>query len=101
MSIIVGISANFHDSACCLMREGVLVAAAQEERFSRSKHDPSFPRKAFLYCMRQAGVTIGDIDCLAYYETPVKKLARQLWMRSADLSEETIAGLWWRSQQPF
>jgi len=77
---IVGISAGYHDSACCLMQDGVLIAAAQEERFSRIKHDKSFPRRAFRYCLEQAGITIADIDCIAYYEDPCHKLGRQLWM---------------------
>lgn len=77
---IIGISAGYHDSACCLMQDGGLVAAAQEERFSRLKHDKSFPRRAFRYCLEQAGITIADIDCLAYYEDPCQKLGRQIWM---------------------
>jgi carbamoyltransferase len=77
---IVGISAGYHDSACCLMQDGILIAAAQEERFTRIKHDKSFPRRAFRYCLEQAGVTIADIDCVAYYEDPCQKLGRQVWM---------------------
>ncbi len=76
---IVGISAHFHDSACCLLRDGKLVAAAQEERFSRAKHDPSIPSAAFRFCLAAGGITIADVDCVAYYEDPVKKLDRQLW----------------------
>ncbi|MBL0743072.1 carbamoyltransferase family protein [Chryseolinea lacunae] len=76
---IIGISALYHDSACALLQDGMLTAAAQEERFTRIKHDPAVPAKAFLYCLEQAGLTITDIDCLAYYERPEKKLARQLW----------------------
>src|SRR5262249_48157559 len=77
---IIGISAGYHDSACCLMRDGVLVAAAQEERFSRIKHDKSFPRMAFRYCLKQGGINISDIDSIAYYEDPAQKLGRQIWM---------------------
>src|SRR5262245_21438188 len=77
---IVGISAGYHDSACCLLQDGVLTAAAQEERFSRVKHDKAFPRQAFRYCLREAGLTISDIDCIAYYEDPCRKLSRQIWM---------------------
>lgn len=77
---IIGISAHYHDSACCLLRDGKLVAAAQEERFSRIKNDPATPRQAFRYCLQRAGLSIGDIDCIAYYEDPLKKLQRQLWM---------------------
>jgi len=76
---IVGISANYHDSACCLLVDGELVAAAQEERFSRIKHDPSTPKHAFRYCLESAGLTVADLTCVAYYENPTKKLARQIW----------------------
>jgi carbamoyltransferase len=78
--IIVGISAHFHDSACCLLRDGKVLAAAQEERFTRLKHDPALPKAAFRYCLAEAGLTITDIDAVAYYEDPIKKLDRQLWM---------------------
>jgi carbamoyltransferase len=59
---------------------GRLAAAAQEERFSRLKHDSSLPRQAFKWCLANAGVTIADVDCVAWYEDPVVKLGRQLWM---------------------
>jgi carbamoyltransferase len=77
---VVGISAHFHDAACCLLKDGLLVAAAQEERFSRLKHDPTLPRAAFRYCLEAGDLTIDALDCIAYYEDPVKKLDRQLWM---------------------
>lgn len=76
---IIGISAFFHDSACCLMQDGKISAAAEEERFTRIKADPSLPGHAFRYCLAEAGLKITDIDCVAYYEDPRKKLARQLW----------------------
>ncbi len=78
--VIVGLAAHFHDAACCLLVGGTLVAAAQEERFTRVKHDPSLPRNAFRWCLASAGLTITDVDCLAWYEDPVAKLDRQLWM---------------------
>ena len=78
--VVVGISALFHDAAACLLENGTLVAAAEEERFTRIKHDAAIPRHAFEFCLRQAGLTIADVDCIAYYEDPRKKLARQLWM---------------------
>ena len=77
---IIGISYGYHDSACCLLRDGGLVAAAQEERFSRIKNDKEFPIAAFRYCLHSAGLTIADIDCIAFYEDPCIKLGRQLWM---------------------
>jgi carbamoyltransferase len=76
---IIGISAFYHDAACCLLQDGKLVAAAEEERFTRVKADPSFPTNAFQYCLNEAGLTVADIDSLAYYENPQKKMARQLW----------------------
>jgi carbamoyltransferase len=85
--VIVGISAHFHDSACAVLVGGELISAAQEERFSRIKQDPGIPRRAFRDCLRQAGLTIADIDCIAYYEDPVKKLDRQLWMALPDLPD--------------
>jgi carbamoyltransferase len=76
---IVGISAYFHESACCLLQDGALVAAAAEERFSRVKHDARLPVAAFRYCLEAGHLDIGDVDCVAYYELPARKLARQLW----------------------
>jgi carbamoyltransferase len=61
------------------MQDGILTAAAQEERFSKKKHDSAMPVKAFFYCLKEAKIAINQVDCLAYYEDPVKKLARQLW----------------------
>jgi len=77
---VIGISAGYHDSACSLLQDGVLVAAAQEERFSRVKNDRSWPVKAFLYCLQEGGITIADVDCIGYYEDPCLKLGRQIWM---------------------
>jgi carbamoyltransferase len=76
---IIGITSHFHDSACCLLQNGKLVAAAEEERFTRIKHDSAIPKRAFQYCLATAGLTPADIDCVAYYELPKKKLERQLW----------------------
>jgi carbamoyltransferase len=77
---IIGVSAGYHDSACSLLQDGVLVAAAQEERFSRVKNDKSFPTSAFAYCLQEGGITIADVVCIAYYEDPCLKLGRQNWM---------------------
>jgi carbamoyltransferase len=78
MSNIIGLSAHFHDAACCLLQDGVLIAAAEEERFSRRKHDPDMPKAAFAYCLRTGGISIDDVDCVAFYERPTNKLARQI-----------------------
>ena len=88
MSNIIGISCFFHDAACCLLKDGVLVAAAEEERFSRQKHDPGIPKHAFNYCLEEGGLTIDEVDCVAYYEEPAKKLARQIWMMLPGLPSE-------------
>src|SRR5215216_799078 len=77
---IIGVSSGYHDSACSLLQDGVLVAAAQEERFSRVKNDKSFPTSAFAYCLQEGGITIADVDCIAYYEDACLKLGRQIWM---------------------
>src|SRR5882672_5821366 len=76
---VVGLSAFFHESACCLLRDGVLVAAAEEERFSRVKHDPRLPVSAFRFCLEAGGIGITEVDCVAYYEVPILKLTRQNW----------------------
>lgn len=75
---IIGISANFHDSSCALIQDGKLVAAVSEERFSRFKNDSRLPIRAFRHCMEAGGIDITDINCIAYYENPYKKLSRQL-----------------------
>jgi carbamoyltransferase len=76
---VLGISAFYHESACCLLRDGRLVAAAEEERFSRIKHDPGLPVRAARFCLAAGGLDLLDLDAIAYYELPVEKLARQLW----------------------
>lgn len=75
---VLGISAYYHDSASCLLADGQLIAAALEERFTRIKHDASFPVHAVKYCLSEKNMTIKDIDCIAWYEQPTDKLARQL-----------------------
>jgi carbamoyltransferase len=75
---ILGISAFYHDSAACLVREGRVVAAAQEERFSRKKHDASFPRAAVEYCLREGNLRIEDVNYVAFYEKPFLKFDRIL-----------------------
>ena len=77
---VIGISAHFHDAACCLLRDGILIAAAEEERFTRNKHDPEIPQSAFRFCLSEGGIRIQDVDAVAYYEQPAKKLSRQICM---------------------
>jgi carbamoyltransferase len=75
---ILGISAYYHDSAAALMCDGDLVAAAQEERFTRKKHDPGFPKHAVEYCLSEAGLTLSDIDRIVFYDKPLVKFERLL-----------------------
>ena len=75
---ILGISAFYHDSAACLINDGEIIAAAQEERFTRKKHDASFPRQAVLYCLKEAGISAHQIDNVVYYEKPFVKFDRLL-----------------------
>ncbi|HEV8199412.1 MAG TPA: carbamoyltransferase [Candidatus Polarisedimenticolia bacterium] len=75
---ILGISAYYHDSAACLLRDGVLVAAAQEERFTRKKHDARFPVNAVKYCLREGNVSLQDLRYVAFYDKPLVKYERLL-----------------------
>jgi len=75
---ILGISAFYHDSAACLIRNGEILAAVQEERFTRRKHDANFPSNAVDYCLRYAGITIDDIDFVAFYDKPLLTFERLL-----------------------
>ena len=75
---ILGISCFYHDSAACFIRDGKILAAAQEERFTRKKHDPRFPRNAINYCLEEAGIKIQDIDHLVYYDKPLLTFERLL-----------------------
>lgn len=77
-SSVLGISAYYHDAAACVLIDGQIIAAAQEERFTRKKHDDRFPSHAVAYCLREAGVTIGDIDLIGFYEKPLVKFERLL-----------------------
>src|SRR5437667_347198 len=75
---ILGISAFYHDSAACFVRDGRIIAASQEERFTRKKHDASFPKHAADYCLREAGTAIDGVDFVAFYEKPFIKFDRIL-----------------------
>jgi len=75
---ILGLSAFYHDSAACLLRDGEIVAAAQEERFSRKKGDERFPRLALEYCLREAGITMADVGHVGFYDKPLLKFERIL-----------------------
>ena len=78
MTTILGISAFYHDSAACLVRDGEIVAAAQEERFTRLKHDYKFPVHAARYCLAEAGITAEQLDFVGFYDKPLLKFDRLL-----------------------
>ena len=78
MTAILGISAFYHDSAAALIVDGRIVAAAQEERFTRKKHDPAFPVEAVRYCLAAAGLQASDLDFIVFYEKPLVKFERLL-----------------------
>ena len=73
MISILGISAFYHDSAAALVIDGKIIAAAQEERFTRKKHDPSYPANAINYCLSEAGLSLEEIDYIAFYDKPFLK----------------------------
>ena len=75
---ILGISAYYHDSAAALLQDGELVAAAQQERFTRKKHDPGFPTDAIQYCLDAADLQLTNVDCIVFYEKPLIKFERLL-----------------------
>jgi carbamoyltransferase len=75
---ILGISAYYHDSAAVLLTDGVITAAAQEERFTRKKHDPGFPTNAIQYCLEEGGISLRDVDLVAFYDKPFLKFERLL-----------------------
>src|SRR5918995_6576694 len=75
---ILGLSAFYHDSAAALIDDGRIVAAAQEERFTRKKHDSGFPRHAVGYCLAEAGIGLDQVDHIAFYDKPFLKFERLL-----------------------
>ncbi len=100
---LLGISAFYHDSAACLVRDGAIVAAAQEERFTRVKGDEAFPARAIAFCLRAAGIAARDLEAVAFYDKPLLKLDRVfetfLWMAPAGLASfRHGAPLWGRDR---
>lgn len=75
---ILGISAYYHDSAAALIRDGEILAAAQEERFTRKKHDSRFPANAVRYCLEEAGIALPKVDHIVFYDKPILKFDRLL-----------------------
>ena len=86
--IQLGISAFYHDSAACIVREGKVVSACQEERWSKIKHDASFPHKSINWVLTQSGITIDQVDEICWYENPELKKDRVL---------KTFAKRWWKT----
>jgi len=100
---ILGISAFYHDSAAALIRDGDIVAAAQEERFTRVRHDDAFPKLAIEYCVREAGISVKDLDYVCFYDKPLKKFDRILetyfaYVPSGFLSFKRALPLWLREK---
>ena len=87
---ILGISCFYHDAAAALVRDGVLIAASEEERFSRLKHDFGFPKLSIKYCLERAGLDQQELDAVVFYEKPFVKFERilqtqfQLWPHTLD-----------------
>lgn len=75
---IIGISCFYHDSAAALVQDGKVTAAAQEERFTRKKHDPAFPSNAIRYCLEESGLSLADINHIVFYDKPLIKFERLL-----------------------
>ena len=78
VNYVLGISAFYHDSAAALVRDGEIIAAAQEERFTRVKHDPSFPAAAIGYCLEEAFIDPSDLSAVVFYDDPLLTLDRVL-----------------------
>src|SRR5215468_2792324 len=76
--LVLGISYNFHDAAACLIKDGQVIAAVEEERFSRLKHDARYPQQAIAWCLAEGGIEPRDLACVAFYEKPARKLERVL-----------------------
>lgn len=89
---VLGISCYYHDSGAALVRDGQLVAAGEEERFNRKKHDSDFPKLAIEYCLKEAGITIDEVDYIGFYEKPLVKFNRIL---------ESILATWPRSYRAW
>ena len=78
MSSILGISAFYHDSAACILKNGEIIAAAQEERFTRKKHDPSYPKNAIKFVLDYANLKLSEVDQIVFFEKPFLKFERLL-----------------------
>jgi carbamoyltransferase len=104
-SYILGISAFYHDSAACLLADGDIVAAAQEERFTRKKGDPAFPSRAVQYCLGSAGITLSDVAFVGFYDKPLLKFERiletYLGVAPRGFASFRLAGPLWMKEKLF
>jgi len=97
MSYVLGVSSYYHDSAAALLRDGEIISAVQEERFSRIKHDASFPAKSITYILKEYKLSLSDIDYIAFYDKPFLKFERILetcienWPRGFSSFKHSIA----------
>lgn len=97
-TFVLGISCYYHDAAACLLKDGVVIAAAAEERFTRIKHDNDFPHQAIEFCLQTAGIAINEVSAVAFYEKPIVKFERilhqhlQYFPKSYRVFRDTMAG---------
>jgi carbamoyltransferase len=102
---VLGISAFYHDSAACLLRDGEIVGAAQEERFTRKKGDPSFPAHAVRYCLAAGGITVSDLAYVGFYDKPLTKFERimetYLGVAPRGFAQFRMAGPLWMKEKLF
>src|SRR5438094_3237556 len=102
---VLGLSAYYHDSAACLLRDGDIVAAAQEERFSRKKGDERFPTHAVAYCLREAGISVADLTHVGFYDKPLLKFERiletYLGVAPRGFAQFRLAGPLWMKEKLF
>jgi carbamoyltransferase len=94
---ILGVSCYYHDSAAAILRDGELIAASEEERFSRKKHDFGYPTQAIAFCLEQAGITSHELDYVVFYEKPLQKFERILMTTLQTFPSRTrfSANRWW------
>ena len=95
MTIVAGISAFYHDAAACLVKDGEVIAAAQEERLTRRKFDPALPVNAYHACLAEVGLSPADVDAMAFYEVPSRKLSRILWSMGQGIGDlRSVLSTW-------
>lgn len=98
LATVLGIAAHYHDAAACLIADGRIVAAAQEERFTGIKFDSAFPLNAMRFCLDRAGMWLPDLDAIAFYEDPAEKLDRIVWSNASGLGGVRDVALAMRSK---